>query len=235
MAQNNLLNPNLTMLELVATKLGDLNNNVVFLGGCATTLFVTDPAVPSTRATDDVDCIVDIISLSDYHKLGKQLNTKGFKQSLKDTVICRWRYDDIILDVMPIDEKILGFSNRWYKPAVKNVVEHQITKNIIIRSVTAPYFLATKFEAFNDRGNNDFLGSHDLEDIITVIDGRVEIVNEIALSESELKRYLIATFSELLENENFLLALPGHLNYGSVVDARTRIVLERIGQITQLK
>jgi hypothetical protein len=32
--------------------------------------------------------------------------------------------------------------------------------------VTAPYFLATKIEAFYGRGKKDFLASHDMEDII---------------------------------------------------------------------
>ncbi len=29
--------------------------------------------------------------------------------------MCRWHFDDVILDVMPTDEEILTFGNRWYK------------------------------------------------------------------------------------------------------------------------
>jgi hypothetical protein len=80
---------------------------------------------------------------------------------------------------MPTDENILGFSNRWYLPAIKNSVTIELEPDFEIRLVTAFYFLATKLEAFFGRGKGDYLVSHDLEDIINLINGRVEIVEEI--------------------------------------------------------
>lgn len=41
---------------LVATKLGDMRNDVVFLSGCTPGLFITDPEFPDVRYTLDVDC-----------------------------------------------------------------------------------------------------------------------------------------------------------------------------------
>ena len=181
---------NLRMLEFVARKLGKLNDEVIYLGGCSTALFVTDPLSLDVRPTKDVDCIVDIISLPKYYQFGKKLEKQGFKQSIDDQVICRWHYDDAILDVMPTNEDILKFGNRWYKLAIANPLEHQLAEGLVIKSVTAPYLLATKIEAFNARGNRDFLGSHDFEDIITVIAGRVEIAEEVARENNELKLYL---------------------------------------------
>lgn len=224
---------NLAMLEFVARKLEQLKDEFIFLGGCTTALFITDPASSDVRSTVDVDCIVDVISLNHYHQLGKKLNRIGFKNSLEDAVICRWRYEDVILDVMPIDEGILGFSNRWYATAIKHAIDHQIAKDLLIKSVTAPYFLATKLEAFKQRGKNDFLSSHDFEDIITVIDGRPEIVNEINSTDLELKQHLGKVFTAMLENKQFHSALPGHLNYGPVTQDRARIVVERIIKIAQ--
>lgn len=157
------------MLETVARKLGQLNNEVVYLGGCATALFINDPLSLDVRPTLDVDCIIDVISLDHYYKFENKLTKIGFKKSIDDDVMCRWHYENIILDVMPTDEKILGFGNRWYKEALENAITHQISDNLIIKSVTAPYFLATKIEAFKTRGKNDFLGSHNFKDIINVI------------------------------------------------------------------
>jgi len=79
---------------------------------------------------------------------------------------------------MPLDEKILGFSNRWYRAAMEAATMHHLLRDLEIRVVTAPYFLATKLEAFRGRGRGDFLASHDLEDLIFVIDGRSTIVDE---------------------------------------------------------
>ncbi len=219
---------NLAMLEFVAHKLGDLANQFVFLGGCATALFITDLAAPDVRPTLDVDCIVDVLSLGQYHQLEKQLIKKGFKKSLEDEVICRWHYDEIILDVIPTDEKILGFGNQWYKASIAHAITHQLTEKLFIKSVTAPYFLATKLEAFKTRGKKDFLASHDFEDIITVIDGRIELTEEVINADHQLKNYLTQTFSDILQDRHFHAAIPGILNYGSLTNARTEIILNRI-------
>ena len=96
-----------------------------------------------------------------YHKFEEKLRKKGFKNASHDNVICRWICDEIILDIMPTDEKIFGFGNRWYKEALQNAVTHEIGSGIQIKSITAPYFIATKIEAFKTRGNNDLLVSHD--------------------------------------------------------------------------
>jgi hypothetical protein len=219
------------MLEFVARKLGKLNDEVIYLGGCSTALFITDPLALDVRPTMDVDCIVDIISLPNYHRFCEKLARQGFKQSINEDVICRWRCDDAILDVMPVDEKILGFGNRWYKMAIENSIMHQLAENLVIKSVTAPYLLATKIEAFNARGNRDFLGSHDLEDIVTVIVGRVEIVDEVASENSALRLYLSQFFQDIMADDEFHIALPGHVNDGPVTLQRVQMVRDRIKNI----
>lgn len=219
------------MLELVARRLGKLNDEVIYLGGCSTALFIDDPLSLDVRPTIDVDCIVNIISLSKYYQFEKKLEKQGFKQSINEKVICRWYYDDIILDVMPVDENILKFGNRWYKEAIKNPISHQLTKDVYVKSITAPYLLATKIEAFNTRGNGDFLGSHDFEDIITVIAGRVGIVEDIASEEKELRIYLRDFFKKIMTDEEFQTALPGHLSDGPVTLERVQLVRERIKKI----
>jgi len=225
---------NLRMLQFVATKLGKLCNDVVFLGGCTTAIFITDLTSPDVRYTLDVDCIVDIISLHQYHQLERQLHEHGFKKSPLDEVICRWHYDDAILDVMPTDEKILGFGNRWYKTAIQQAVTYLLTDKLPIKIVTAPYFLATKLEAFKGRGKLDFFASHDFEDIVSVLDGRVEIIDEVRRSDNQLRNYLAKSFTDIHNNRFFHDALPGHfVQYGSVADERITFFLQKIEQIKQ--
>jgi predicted nucleotidyltransferase len=223
---------NLRMLEFVAIKLSDLREEVVFVGGCTTALFITDPEFLDVRYTTDVDCVADVITLSEYHKFEKQLSKLGFKKSLTESVICRWFYDDITLDVMPTDEKVLGFGNRWYKKAITNSMIHPLTDKLNIRVVTAPYFLATKLEAFKTRGKMDFYASHDFEDIVSVLDGRSEIIKEIHQADSELKEYLLEKFTEIDDSRAFRGAIPGHfVQYGSEAEDRAGILEERIRMI----
>lgn len=223
---------NLRMLEFVATKLGGIRDDVVFLGGCTTGLFITDSAFPDVRYTLDVDCIVDVVSLNQYHQLEKKLSKQGFKKSLSEDVICRWFYDHVTLDVMPTDETILGFGNRWYKRAISTSIIHQLTDKIEIKILTAPYFLATKLEAFKTRGKSDYYMSHDFEDIMSILDGRIEIVEEIHKADNELRSYLINLFLDIDDSPAFKGAIPGHfVHYGSYADDRIEMVEQKIKDI----
>lgn len=107
------LDQNLQRCIAVAHQLGELAQEVVFAGGAATGLLVTDPAIADVRPTIDVDVIVQVISHADYFRLQERLREKGFGESMEEEVICRWKYKEILLDVMPTGEKILGFSDRW--------------------------------------------------------------------------------------------------------------------------
>ena len=117
-------NPNLLILEMAVGALDSLADDMVFLGGCATGLLITDTAAPVIRATKDVDVITEVASLVDYHRLSGQLRGLGFTEDQsKDAPICRWLGHGVILDVMPTEEKILGFGNQWYQPALENAMQ----------------------------------------------------------------------------------------------------------------
>ena len=127
-----------------------------------------------------MDAIAEITSYAAYADFSERLRGCGFKEDTsKGAPICRWRQKKTILDVMPLDANILGFSNLWYKPALESSVEHELEPDLRVRVVTAVYFCATKLEAFAGRGKNDYQSSHDLEDLMAVVDGRAELVEEI--------------------------------------------------------
>jgi len=136
---------------------------------------------------------------------------------------------------MPTNEKILGFGNRWYKSAVQHATQHALTENIVIKLITAPYFLATKLEAFKARSNNDMFASHDFEDIITVIAGCSNIVKEISNAQDNIKEYINSELRNILNNPEFISILPGHLAEGpvSVTMQRVEKVINRMHEITQ--
>jgi predicted nucleotidyltransferase len=227
---------NIELLTLVAHRLEELCNEVTFVGGCVTGLLITDKAAPDVRYTVDVDCIVNVITRSDYYAIAKKLRQKGFKELIAaEHPICRWDCDGVLIDVMPVDKSVFGFSNRWYQDAQAHAIEQKITDTIHVKVISAPYFLATKLEAFKDRGKLDFLLSHDLEDIVSLIDGRPEIVSDVATVSENLKKYLASEFALLMNNPQFLQALPGHLNYSQESESREKIVKERILAIVQVE
>jgi len=226
-------NPNLGQLLAAAEKLRQLLDQIVFVGGCVTGLLVTDPAAAPVRPTLDVDAIVAIASYAEFTLLENRMRELGFREShAEGAPICRWLHGDLILDLMPTDASILGFSNRWYRPALENAQRVRIGDHQV-QLITAPYFLATKLEAFHGRGKGDFRASRDLEDIVTVIDGRPEIVNEVHLPAPDLRKYLSEEFRALLSNRDFREACPGHLLPDAASQQRIGLVVKRMQQLIE--
>lgn len=224
---------NFEMVRHVAERLGTLRDSVVFVGGAVVDLLITDPAAPTVRPTTDVDVIVEVASLHDYHKLGNLLRSLGFREDSQSEggPVCRWVIDGIKVDTMPMQGQVLGFSNDFYAVAVKTAVTKEIAEGLEIRLISAPCFLATKIEAFLDRGKGDFMESHDLEDVIAVVDGRPEIIDEIGNSSLELRSFLAKIFQDFLQEEDFMDAVPALLPPDEASQKRVSIVIERIESI----
>ena len=227
---------NLAMVRRVAERLGDLRDQVVFLGGAATALLITDSAVPDVRATIDVDLIVEMASRGDYYRFAEALRSHGFTEHLgEDAPVCRWRIEGVTVDVMPTCAEILGFSNRWYSRAMQTATAMRIDDSLTIRVVTAPYFIATKLDAFWSRGKGDFMASHDLEDIIALLDGRQEIIEEVPLADSEVRHFLSETFEKFLSDSRFLDVLPRHLLLDQASQQRITVLKDRMQRIADIK
>ena len=129
---------------------------------------------------------------------------------------------------MPTHPEILGFGNEWYKPAFAAAEWGVLPSGNKIRIVSSPYFLATKFAAFEGRGQGDYMMSHDMEDIVAVLDGRQEIVEEVRNCDPKLRDYLQARLAVLVKDDRFLEALPGHMPGDAGSQARVPIIIQRL-------
>jgi predicted nucleotidyltransferase len=219
--------PNLSRLIAAAESLRPLLGELVLVGGCVTGLLITDEGAADPRATLDVDAIVEITSYVQYAEFGDRLRALGFREDSREGAPL-WIKDQTVLDVMPLDEDILGFSNRWYPAAMNSSTRRRLSADLEIRMVTAPYFLATKLEAFKGRGKGDFLGSHDLEDVAAVVDGRETLLSEVRGETLELRAYIQGAVRSLLSSHSFIDALPGYLRPDAVSQSRISIALRRL-------
>jgi len=227
--------PNLQRVELVARALGDLCDELIFVGGCAAGMLYTSVQAPPPRATFDVDLAAEVTALAGYHVLEARFAERGFVRDMTpDAPICRWRVANVEVDLMPTDERVLGFSNRWYPIATATAMPTILPSGASIRLISAPAFLATKFEAFATRGGNDLMVSHDFEDIINVLDGRPGVETEIAEADGELSAYLAARFGAVLLHPDFENTLPGLVVYDELYDSRIEAVRRRVTAIASL-
>jgi hypothetical protein len=221
--------PNREYLLIVADAIGDLCNEIVFVGGSVAGLLLTDAVADGVRATKDVDAVVEATTLSQYHQAEKKLAVSGFKRDIGSEVICRWRHAStgVLFDLMPTDPAILGFSNSWYPEALNTAMRMRLSDRIEIRVISGPVFVATKLEAFMSRGGGDILSSHDLEDILNVVDGRPSIVEELSAASEALQKFVRQTFGALLARPDLENYLPGLLSD----ENRTAVVLSRLNMM----
>ena len=228
--------PNVQMLDVVAQRLGDdLCSRLVFLGGAVAGLLITDPAQPSIRPTEDVDLLAQLLGRAGYYALEAELRSRGFQQDMRvGAPICRWTVDDVTVDVMPTLPDVLGFSNRWYPLACETAWTATLPSGRRIQVITAPAFVATKLEAFAGRGQGDFLFSHDMADIVSVIDGRDSLLVEMQQSTAQLRQQVGAAIAQLMRSRAFLESLPGHLPGDAASQARLPELQAKLEQLAGL-
>lgn len=222
--------PNLTYLRRIAEALGELREQVVFVGGAVAGLLVTDPLADAVRATRDVDAVVNA-DRALFHRIEEALAKRGFARDISSDVICRWVHKDsgVLFDLMPVQPEVLGFSNRWYPYAVESAVSVDLGAGLTIRLVSAAAFVATKLEAFAGRGNGDFMSSHDLEDVLNIVDGREELADEMGAAPTQLRQAVAAAIAQLLKNPDFVNVLPGLI----AEPERATLVLDRLKAMSQ--
>ncbi|MDE3181920.1 MAG: hypothetical protein KGM16_00765 [Bacteroidota bacterium] len=190
---------NISRIKEVKRALEPLKDNIVFVGGATVSLYAERMA-GEVRPTNDVDLLVEIWSRWDFAEFEAKVRQLGFVNDMKAKFLGRYILGDIIVDLMPTSPEILGFTNKWYKEGFKASVDFEIDETTTIKILPAEYFIATKIEAFKNRGHGDGRFSNDFEDLIFVLDNRDSIWNEIEAANPALRSYLAEEFETFLGN-----------------------------------
>lgn len=224
------------MLMRAVDRLAPIRDRLVFLGGAVTELFITEPGFQGSRRTKDVDVVVNVMNLGEYSDtLREQLVGLGLREDVREGApVCRWLLDDLIVDIMPTRGDILGFSCEWYQLAFDTARPISLPNGVTIRLVTPACFLATKLTAFADRGRRNPVASHDLEDVIAVVDGRPEIVGDVAAAPADLQAAIAAKFVDLLARPDAEDVVAAQLLPDAESQDRLPLVLERIEAMARL-
>jgi hypothetical protein len=108
----------------------------------------------------------------------------------------------------------------------------EIGEDLRIRLVSPPMFLATKLAAFEGRGGDDLMRSHDIEDILAVVAYREELPGEVraeAEAPREWIRQRIAT--HLVQHPDAEYVVAGNLPGARAVPGLVPRVLERLSAL----
>jgi predicted nucleotidyltransferase len=185
-------------LIAVARHLGELNSQVVYVGGSAVHFLVPQPLTPGLRHTEDVDLIVPLRKYHEIQSFSEAMRKLGFVEWPEDGVICRWKVAGIVVDVMPIGEAAFGFANRWYPQVVQDAIEQEVEPGLHCRFPSLPTYLATKLEAFSDRGGGDYWGDSDFEDIVVILAYCREVIELIERAPEPVRTYIVSEAKNML-------------------------------------
>ncbi|MDR3409988.1 MAG: hypothetical protein P4L87_03420 [Formivibrio sp.] len=199
-------------MRIVARRLEPLNVPFAFIGGAVMCLLVDNPAVTQFRRTKDVDVIVAVITYNQFAQLEARLRKAGLEHDTSaGAPIFRWIVEGCRVDIMPEEPANLGMNTRWFPETLRLAVLKDLGDGCFAKVATPPLYLATKLAAFHDRGKSDYYLSHDLEDIVTLIDGRTDIVEEIANSAPEVREFIVTSVKVIKGHIDFRDALHSHL------------------------
>ena len=222
---------NLALVAQVANGLKELNDKMVFIGGAVISLYTDDLAAEEIRPTSDIDMTINLANYAEWAQMQERLSELGFYPDPQGQSICSYKYQDIAIDIMPADDSSIGVSNIWYKPGFKYLQKKALEDGTSINILPTPYFLATKLEAFKDRGKNDFYGSHDFEDIIYLIDNRTTIVEEILNADEEIRQYIKEELTLIKNHKQADEIIAMHI-HPLIREERFKILMEKIEMIT---
>lgn len=226
--------PNRQLFERVVGLLAPVLDELVFVGGCASAILITDTAGAGIRATKDVDAVVDVSSYAMYAALSARLRAIGLSEDTSERAPAwRWRHNDVTVDIVPTERAVLGFSNSWYAAAVASA-QRVAVGHLHARIVAPAYFLATKLEAFHGRGHADVVTSSDLEDIVMVVDGRPLLLAEIEAADQQVRAFIASEVRALLDNRRFTDSLGGFLPPDRASQQRRPLLEKRLTAIAAL-
>ncbi len=215
------------IIKKIAHALGDLNNQVVYVGGAVVSLYADDLAADDVRPTKDIDIFLEIASYGKLAMLQEEIAKKGFYPARGEGIMCRFKYEDILIDIMATKEVGWAQADIWFEPGMKKLEKFQIAdKSINILHIS--YFLATKFNAFHDRKDEARVSRH-FEDIVYVLDNSINLVKDIISSPDDVRNFLIQEFKEIVKPE-YKEAILAHLFYESQTE-RYKLLIEKLNRI----
>jgi predicted nucleotidyltransferase len=222
MLKNTQINREVT--KRIAHALGEMNERVVYVGGAIVSHYIDDPSAEDVRPTKDIDISMKIASLNELETIRQELIKKGFSQSHEDNVICRFRYDDILIDVMATKQIGWAPGNEWFEAGFDHFIIKKIDE-ISVKLLPLPYFLASKFAAFYDRGKTDPRTSNDFEDIVYILNHTSDIKDQILESDQRVRTYLKKVFFHILNDKILHEAVMANLFYEQQVARFNKIMI----------
>ena len=222
---------NIKLVEKVALALEEINDEVIYIGGAIVSLYVTDQGAEQARPTEDIDICVQISTYAQMDQLREKLARKKIYPAPTETIMYRYSFEEILIDFIPFEDTPLGPTNKWLKPGFQKAYPINIGK-VEIKILPVSIFLATKWEAYKNRGGDPRM-SHDFEDIIYIINNNVNLVDDIVQTNKKVQDFLKEMSNEILSNSSLNEIIECHIN-PYIATERRELVIQKLIKIKNI-
>jgi len=206
----------------------------VFIGGATIGLYLDAFGRSQLRTTIDVDIIVPrITTYLQWTVLEAKLREHSWSPMMKGP-ICRYvSPSGILVDMLPCHPEILGFAGKWYPVIAEDYIE-VVVDGVAIRIAQPAHLLASKIEAFEDRGNDDPVMSHDFEDIVSLVDGCGGLFASVVEQSDVTRNWIVAKLQHFQQSNWFIDATLGSLPRGGNQGDREKQFMDKWKRLTDL-
>lgn len=222
---------NLRVVETVAKALEEINDEVIYVGGAIIGLYATEDGADLPRPTTDIDIIVQISTYSQMDELRERLANKKIYPAAEETIMYRYTYEGVLIDFIPTKDTPLGPTNRWFKLGFERAYPVTIG-DTIIRILPVSLFLATKWEAYMNRGDDPRM-SHDFEDIVYVLDNNPNLIEDVSQAEKEVQDFLKEMSIEIQSDSSVNEIIECHLD-SMTAEERSELIIEKLELIEKI-
>lgn len=167
-------------MRAVVEVFGPSADDFVFLGSCVLGLYMRAAGAPFRPTID-----ADVISMTKPWVLQEKRLATLCESGLlvpDEKVLCRYHLPGrgVAVDVLSPDGRNVGNITEWFLRAAARAGAYSLDDGTRIHAVTPPYFLATKLEAWADRGT-DALSDKDAEDIVALATEVLDLADQVRL------------------------------------------------------
>lgn len=196
-------------IRRVATDLGSVRSQVVFIGGTTLPLLVNvESRFDAPRPTKDVDAVAATASYTEMARMEASLRSVGFRHEPRSHAQ-RWRAPSgEIFDLSFAGAHTGGTGSRVDALAFRAAVE--FPGEPTFRHVSGLGLLIMKSAAFGDRGRDAPTESRDLADLAVLLAGRSILGAEYAAAADEMRAAVAAAANALLDTPDLVSGLRSH-------------------------
>ncbi len=218
-------------LAIAARAIEPILNRVVLAGPPVIELLMSDKMVRLPALIFAADATLQLLTTSMVDRIGGDLQKLGLVRTGRSITADRWRVsDDIAVDLVQVRTDDGDPDQVWLEYATLLTLPFTVDDSITVRIAGAPAVIALECAAYLRSGAHA-LDSEEVERVVSLVAGRLEIERECAAAPPELRAIIASALAPIVKSGSSQILVQRAFPDAALVPALARRVQERIRRI----